>query len=89
MIRIIKEHDKKAEPDTDRLQDCPGRYEFLAGVGHPMGDTSSQTSRALGNKEVLISGGRYRDKRFGYRDDSRNRPSTCLGFRPGGQCNTV
>ena len=83
MIRIIKEHDKKPNQIQIDCKIVQAGTNFARELGIQWGISSSQTSKALGNKEILISGGRYATS---VSDTGTTVESTVdlFGFRPGG-----
>ncbi|MBP1748242.1 MAG: secretin [Deltaproteobacteria bacterium] len=82
MVRIIREHDKKPNQIQIDCKIVQAVTNFSRELGIQWGMASSQTSKALGNKEVLISGGRYATT---VSDTGTTVESTVdlLGFRPG------
>lgn len=59
MIRIVKEHDRKPNQIQIDCKIVQANTNFSRQLGIQWGIASNQTSKALGNKEILISGGRY------------------------------
>jgi len=82
MIRIVKEHDKKPNQIQIDCKIVQANTNFSRELGIQWGIASSQTSGALGNKEILVSGGRYATS---VSDTGTTVKSTVdlLGFRPG------
>ncbi len=82
MIRIIREHDKKPNQIQIDCKIVQANTSFSRELGIQWGMSSSQTSGALGNKEVMISGGRYATS---VSDTGTTVKSTVdlLGFRDG------
>ncbi len=58
MIRIVKEHDKKPNQIQIDCKIVQATTNFSRELGIQWGMRSDQTSNILGNKEVLVSGGR-------------------------------
>lgn len=59
MIRIVKEHDKKPNQIQIDCKIVQANTNFARELGIQWGVNFNQMSKALGNKELLISGGRY------------------------------
>jgi len=58
MLRIVKEHDKKPNQIQIDCKIVQATTNFSRELGIQWGMRSDQTSNILGNKEVLVSGGR-------------------------------
>ncbi len=82
MIRIVKEHDKKPNQIQIDCKIVQANTNFSRELGIQWGLSSNQTSKALGNKEILISGGRYATS-VGETGTTVESTVDLLGFRPG------
>ncbi len=83
MVRIVREHDRKPNQIQIDCKIVQANTNFSRQLGIQWGINSSQTSGALGNKEVLITGGRYATS-VSDTGTTVNSTVDLLGFRNGG-----
>lgn len=84
MIRIVKEHDTKPNQIQIDCKIVQATTNFSRELGIQWGMRSDQTSGALGNKEVLITGGRSFSSATEGGTGTMVSTVNLLGFRSGG-----
>ena len=84
MVRIIKEHDKKPNQIQIDCKIVQATTNFSRELGIQWGLSSNQTSKALGNKEVLITGGRRATSVSDTGTTTIESTVDLFGFRSGG-----
>lgn len=84
MVRIVREHDTKPNQIQIDCKIVQATTNFSRELGIQWGVNSSQTSGALGNKEVLISGGRSFTSATEGGTGTMVSTVDLLGFRSGG-----
>jgi type IV pilus assembly protein PilQ len=82
MVRIVREHDRKPNQIQIDCKIVQANTKFSRELGIQWGMNSSQTSGALGNKELLVSGGRYATS-VSETGTTVNSTVDLLGFRSG------
>ncbi|MEN6617013.1 MAG: type IV pilus secretin PilQ [Syntrophorhabdus sp.] len=84
MVRIIHEHDRKPNQIQIDCKIVQANTSFSRELGIQWGVRSNQTSSALGNKEVLITGGRNFTSTTEFGTGTSESLVKETGFRPGG-----
>ena len=84
MVRIVREHDTKPNQIQIDCKIVQATTNFSRELGIQWGARSDQTSNLLGNKEVLITGGRSFSSATEGGTGTLVSTTNLLGFRPGG-----
>ena len=84
MIQIIREHDTKPSQIQIDCKIVQATSNFAREIGVQWGTRYNQTSKQLGNKEVMISGGKTYTTATEGGSGTLTSPVGMYGFRPGG-----
>ncbi len=84
MVKIISEHDKKPNQIQIDCKIVQATSRFAREIGVQWGTRYNQTSRQLGNKEVMLSGGTAYTSATEGGTGTMTSPVDKYGFRPGG-----
>ncbi|MBA4390038.1 MAG: hypothetical protein C0399_03775 [Syntrophus sp. (in: bacteria)] len=85
IVKIVREHDTKPTQIQIDCKIVQATSNFSKELGIQWGTTYSQTSSALGNKEVQITGGKRWTSATAGGAGQYDSTSGAIGFRPGGQ----